>query len=197
MLTRGGQVWREAGVLGGWTYKMQKTLSAVRAPFDPRWLCSYHYTQLPQLRYFFSRLYFIPTSTTAIRNSMPTLFGLRGERLQTAMSFAVVIPAFLAMGFSLSFLGGVVGYQPFYAQFPKINTATTTGELKKHNALIQGVTVSTLNLGAILGCFSVMYLGNKLGRRKTTFVGAVVTLVGTVLQCSAFSIAQLIVGRRK
>lgn len=128
---------------------------------------------------------------------MPTLFGLRGERLQTAMSFAVVIPAFLAMGFSLSFLGGVVGYQPFYAQFPQINTATTTGELKKHNALIQGVTVSTLNLGAILGCFSVMYLGNKLGRRKTTFVGAVVTLIGTVLQCSAFSIAQLIVGRRK
>jgi MFS family permease len=111
------------------------------------------------------------------------------------MSFAVVIPAFLAMGFSLSFLGGVVGYQPFYSQFPQIDTATTAGAIKKHNALIQGVTVATLNLGAILGCFSVMYLGNKLGRRKTTFVGAVVTLVGTVLQCSAFSIAQLIVGR--
>lgn len=128
---------------------------------------------------------------------MPTLFGLRGEPLQTAMSFAVVIPAFLAMGFSLSFLGGVVGYQPFYSQFPQINTATTTGMTKNHNALIQGVTVSTLNLGAILGCFSVMYLGNKLGRRKTTFLGAIVTLIGTVLQCSAFSLAQLIVGRRK
>lgn len=126
---------------------------------------------------------------------MLTLFGLRGERLQTAMSFAVVIPAFLAMGFSLSFLGGVVGYQPFYSQFSQIDTATTAGAIKKHNALIQGVTVATLNLGAILGCFSVMYLGNKLGRRKTTFVGAVVTLIGTVLQCSAFSIAQLIVAR--
>jgi hypothetical protein len=36
------------------------------------------------------------------------MLGKRGEALQELMNFCVVIPAFLAMGFSLSFLGGVV-----------------------------------------------------------------------------------------
>jgi MFS family permease len=99
------------------------------------------------------------------------------------------------MGFSLSFLGGVTGYSTFYHQFPQVDTRTTTGAVKSHNSLIQGTTVSSLNLGAALGCLSTMYLGNRLGRRRTVVLGAIVALVGTALMCSAFSLAQLIVAR--
>jgi MFS family permease len=126
---------------------------------------------------------------------MWTLLGKRGEPLQQLMNFCVVIPVFLAMGFSLSFLGGVTGYHSFYTQFPEINTSTTHGALNKHNSLIKGVSVSSLNLGAVIGCLSTMYLGNKFGRRKTIFMGAIVALAGTVLLCAAFSLAQLIVAR--
>lgn len=126
---------------------------------------------------------------------MPILLGKRGEPLQQLMNFCVVVPVFLAMGFSLSFLGGVTGYHSFYTQFPEVNTTTTTGALNKHNSLIKGVSVSSLNLGAMVGCLSTMYLGNKLGRRKTIFIGALVALAGTILQCAAFSLAQLIVSR--
>jgi hypothetical protein len=111
------------------------------------------------------------------------------------MNFLVVVPVFLAMGFSLSFLGGVTRYKTFYTLFPKIDTVNTTGAQKSHNSLIQGTSVSSLNLGAALGCLSTMYLGNKLGRRRTVMLGAIITLVGTALQCSAFSLAQLIVSR--
>ena len=113
------------------------------------------------------------------------------------MNFLVVVPVFLAMGFSLSFLGGVTRYKTFYTLFPKINTVTTTGAVKSHNSLIQGTSVSSLNLGAAMGCLSTMYLGNKLGRRRTVMLGAIITLVGTALQCSAFSLAQLIISRRE
>ncbi|WWD21821.1 hypothetical protein CI109_106309 [Kwoniella shandongensis] len=126
-----------------------------------------------------------------------TLLGKRGEALQELMNFCVVVPVFLAMGFSLSFGGGVTGYKTFYTSFPRIDTTTTKGAVKSHNSLIQGTTVSSLNLGAAMGCLSTMYLGNRLGRRRTVMLGAIVTLVGTVLQCSAFELPQLIVARRK
>lgn len=126
---------------------------------------------------------------------MHSLLGKRGESLQQLMNFCVVVPVFLAMGFSLSFLGGVTRYESFYTLFPTINTATTTGAVKKHNSLIQGASVSCLNLGAAVGCLSTMYLGNKLGRRFTILIGACVALAGTILQCAAFSLAQLIVSR--
>ncbi|OCF34420.1 hypothetical protein I317_03526 [Kwoniella heveanensis CBS 569] len=124
-----------------------------------------------------------------------TFLNMRGEPLQNAMNFCVVIPSFLAMGFSLSFLGGVTRYESFYTLFEQIDTSTTTGAVKSHNSLIQGTTVSTLNLGAALGCLSCIYLGNRLGRRRTTFLGSLIALAGTILQCSAFTLAQLLVSR--
>jgi len=126
---------------------------------------------------------------------MRAVFGKRGEALQELMNFCVVIPVFLAMGFSLSFLGGVTSYKSFYELFPQVNTSTTTGAANKHNSLIKGTTVSSLNLGAAAGCLSTMYVGNKLGRRKTTFIGAIIALIGTILQCSAYNLAQLILSR--
>jgi MFS family permease len=128
---------------------------------------------------------------------MYTLFGKRGETLQQMMNFCVVVPVFLAMGFSLSFFGGITGYHTLYTQFPQINISTTHGAVKTHNSLIKGTTVATLNLGATLGCLSTLYLGNKLGRRKTILIGGIVGVAGTILQCAAFSLAQLLVARSR
>ncbi|WRT67532.1 uncharacterized protein IL334_004504 [Kwoniella shivajii] len=111
------------------------------------------------------------------------------------MMFTVVVPVFLAMGFSQSFFGGVVSYPSFYDLFPKVNTSTTKGDIKEHNSLIQGTVNACLNLGAVAGCLSCMYVGNKLGRRKTTVLGNIIAVVGTILHATAFSFAQLIVSR--
>lgn len=126
---------------------------------------------------------------------MRTLFGLRGEPLQEAMNFCVVSPSFLAMGYSLSYLGGVTSYPSFYRHFSEIDTARTTGSAHRQHSLLQGTTNACLNLGAAGGCLSCIYVGNRLGRRKTVLIGSVVAVVGTVLMCSAFSLAQLNVAR--
>jgi MFS family permease len=128
---------------------------------------------------------------------MYTLLDKRGEPLQRLMNFCVVVPVFLAMGFSLSFFGGITGYHSVYTQFPQINVSTTHGEIRTHNSLIKGTTVASLNLGATLGCLSTMYFGNKFGRRYTILMGGLIGVAGTVLQCAAFSLAQLIVSRSK
>lgn len=50
-------------------------------------------------------------------------------------------------------------------------------------------------LGCFFGSLSCIFLGDYLGRIKTIAFGAVVVIAGAVLQCSSYSLAQLIVGR--
>jgi MFS family permease len=40
-----------------------------------------------------------------------------------------------------------------------------------------------------------MAFGDKLGRRKTLFVGMIIVIIGAALQASSFSLAQLSVSR--
>lgn len=50
-------------------------------------------------------------------------------------------------------------------------------------------------LGAFFGACSCIYTGDRLGRIRTIQLGAVIDIVGTVLQASSFSLPQLIIGR--
>lgn len=123
--------------------------------------------------------------------------GPRGAALQSLMLFTVVVPTFLAMGYSQPFLGGIISYPSFYQEFPRIDTVTTTGAINTNNNLIEGVVNATLNLGAVVGALSCLYVGNAIGRRRTVFWGSVCVVIGTILFCTSFSFAQLIVARRK
>jgi sugar porter (SP) family MFS transporter len=50
-------------------------------------------------------------------------------------------------------------------------------------------------LGCFFGSLSCISLGDQLGRIRTIQLGCVVTIVGTILQASSYSLAQMIVGR--
>ncbi|KAF4973711.1 hypothetical protein FSARC_100 [Fusarium sarcochroum] len=50
-------------------------------------------------------------------------------------------------------------------------------------------------LGALMGSLSCLFLGDQLGRRKTIFLAAVLTLIGQILQVSSYSLAQFVVDR--
>jgi sugar porter (SP) family MFS transporter len=58
-----------------------------------------------------------------------------------------------------------------------------------------GGIVSAFQGGAIAGTIINMLFADKLGRRKTIFVGAIVSIVGSTLQAGAVNMAMLIVGR--
>jgi sugar porter (SP) family MFS transporter len=50
-------------------------------------------------------------------------------------------------------------------------------------------------VGGFLGALSTIFLGDKLGRRKTIFYGSALVIVGALLMSSSYSLGQLIVAR--
>ncbi|TIA37977.1 putative sugar transporter [Aureobasidium pullulans] len=119
----------------------------------------------------------------------------RGDALLIFQTIFVVAPSFILYGYNLSGLGGLVNLSTWASTFSEIDTVFTTGAIKTHDTTIQGVVVACFTLGAIVGSFSCTFFGDTFGRKKLMFSGALFTLIGTILQATSFSLAQLIVGR--
>lgn len=50
-------------------------------------------------------------------------------------------------------------------------------------------------LGALFGALSCIFLGDKLGRKRTIQLGAAINCIGALLESTSFELGQLIVGR--
>ncbi|KAL1840049.1 hypothetical protein VTK73DRAFT_3859 [Phialemonium thermophilum] len=129
----------------------------------------------------------------------PPYFGLRGRNLNVAIA---VVAGFdmLLFGFDQGVVGGLLTLESFTRTFPEICTtgactAHMTPAQANHQSVVQGVSVSSYNLGCFLGALVTIFAGDRLGRRRCILAGSVVMAVGAVLQCSAFSLPQLVVGR--
>ena len=107
------------------------------------------------------------------------------------------MPTYLLFGYNNGVAGGLINLPAWIARFPSIDTSSAhlAASQKSHNSQIQGTVVAIYTLGALFGAFSCILFGDKLGRRRTIMLGAVVTCVGSILQSSSYSLAQLIVGR--
>lgn len=80
--------------------------------------------------------------------------------------------------------GGIITEEPFTSTFPSMNDPG-----------VQGIVIAAFELGALLGAISCFYIGDRLGRRATVFSGMIAMVIGGTLQCSAFKVEQLLVGR--
>ncbi|CZT04534.1 related to sugar transporter [Rhynchosporium agropyri] len=120
---------------------------------------------------------------------------LRGSKLSVAQLALVVAPSFILFGYNQAGVGGLLSLPDWVKTFPEIDTKNTTGAEKSHNATIQGTVVATFVLGALVGSLACMKIGNILGRRKSIFLAAVLTLIGETLCTSSFGLAQFVVGR--
>ncbi|KAL4874265.1 general substrate transporter [Aspergillus karnatakaensis] len=112
--------------------------------------------------------------------------------LQTAF---VVFPCFFLFGYNQVVVGALVSFEAFTKSFPELDTKHVTGALKSDRSVIQGVYVSSFTLGAAAGASSCSFIGDRLGRRKTICIGAILTLIGEALSCSSFDLPQLFIGR--
>ncbi|CAK7226344.1 hypothetical protein SBRCBS47491_006199 [Sporothrix bragantina] len=124
-----------------------------------------------------------------------TFLNLRGAKLQAAQIWAVIMPSYILFGYNNSVAGGLLGLPSWIATFPQIDTTTTTGSVKTHNSTLQGTVVAMYTLGCFFGSIDCLWLGDRLGRKKTILLAAATNVVGALIQCTSFSLAQLIVGR--
>src|SRR6266536_3469765 len=95
---------------------------------------------------------------------------------------------FLAIGgFLFGYDSGIISStvaQPFFIDY--FNSPS--------NAEAGGI-VSSFTGGAIIGALSVSWLGDMLGRKKTVFTGACISVFGCALQAGAATVAMLIAVR--
>lgn len=123
-----------------------------------------------------------------------TLFNARGAHLGLLLGISGAV-AFILQGYDQALMNGLLTLPSFLKIFPEMNTTTTSGKTKDQNSTIQGTVVAIYEAGAAFGALSCYFIGDRLGRRRTIQLGAAIVLVGTLLQSTSFSLAQLIVGR--
>jgi MFS family permease len=124
---------------------------------------------------------------------MTRFFGLRGTRLNVATIIGVLMPGILTVGYNAASLGGVLSLGSFERQFREIDVADAPN--KNLASTIQGTVVAVYAIGGFIGTFACIWLGDMLGRRRVIMVGAVVQVIGAVLNASAYSLVQLVVSR--
>jgi MFS family permease len=100
---------------------------------------------------------------------------------------------FSLFGYDQGVMGGLLTLPSFVKTFPEIDTLHNAGN--NHVALIQGITVSSYNLGCFLGAVITMFIADILGRRKMILVGSSIMVIGAALQASAGALPHLIIGR--
>ncbi|KAJ5476234.1 MFS sugar transporter [Penicillium sp. IBT 31633x] len=124
---------------------------------------------------------------------MVTLF--RGKSLRVAQALMIVAPAFILFGYNQSGLGPLSTLQSWVEVFPQIDTINTEGAQRSQNSTNKGAVIGSFQLGALIGALSCTFLGDRLGRRKTIFLGAIFTVIGQLLQTAAYGLPQFVVGR--
>lgn len=107
---------------------------------------------------------------------------LRGNALVNAITCASAA-CFLLFGYDNGVFAGIINTEAFRSQFGYPSSTIT------------GTIVSIYNLGCFLGCIVASLVGRKLGRRMTIIWSQWVCILGTILQCTAFTVPHLIVGR--
>ena len=115
---------------------------------------------------------------------------LTGRPLNWAIT-ATSGAGFMLFGYDQGVMSGLLTGDAFTAVFPEIDT---TG--KGHGSpSLQGTVVAIYDIGCFSGAILSLFIGEWLGRRRSIMIGCSIMIVGATLQCSSYSIPQMIVGR--
>ncbi|KAK0880004.1 hypothetical protein LTR87_006216 [Friedmanniomyces endolithicus] len=125
---------------------------------------------------------------------MGNFYGLRGTKLNIAIAI-VAGTDFALFGYDQGVMGGLLTLNSFLKYFPQIHTQKPPGGNASKASNVQGITVGAYTLGCFFGAVATIWLGNFLGRKRTIMVGSTIMIVGAAIQCSSFSLGQLIAAR--
>jgi MFS family permease len=112
-----------------------------------------------------------------------------------AQVILVVAPAFIIFGYNQAGAGPLATLQSWVKVFHQIDTVNTHGAVKAKNSTGKSAVIAAFQIGAFMGALSCTFISDRLGRRKTIFIGAILTIIGQLLQVSAYSLIQFTVGR--
>lgn len=86
-------------------------------------------------------------------------------------------------------MSGIISAEPFNAYFPEI----------LYNSTWRGFVTAIYEIGCLAGAVAMLLYGDALGRRKAIMIGAMIMIVGTIIQITPMkghhAGAQFILGR--
>ncbi|KAJ5792788.1 uncharacterized protein N7503_008766 [Penicillium pulvis] len=110
------------------------------------------------------------------------MFQPRGKMLNIWISAATSM-GFLLFGYDQGVMGGIIDSSSFVKQF------------NNPSALEQGLITGLYDIGCLIGSLLIVIIGERLGRRKSIYIGCVFVIVGTIIQATARVIPHLMAGR--
>ncbi|POY72735.1 hypothetical protein BMF94_4142 [Rhodotorula taiwanensis] len=124
--------------------------------------------------------------------------GLQGKALVWAINAVCGLSIFF-FGYDQGMMGGVNG-APDYVKTMEIGYISYTGNGGKSSAVVtdatkQGGIVASYYLGTLIGCILGGWIGDKLGRKKTIWIGCLWIFIGAPLQASAQNAVWMIMAR--
>ncbi|KAG0699777.1 general substrate transporter [Suillus ampliporus] len=115
---------------------------------------------------------------------------LRGRKLTVAVAF-VAGTGFMLFGYDQGVMSSLLTGNQFEATFPEVVVEAS----HPNHATLQSFTIAIYEVGCLFGALSNLWVGDKLGRRRTIALGGSIMMIGAILQTTAFSFAHLIFAR--
>ncbi|KAF5552238.1 sugar transporter stl1 [Fusarium napiforme] len=121
-------------------------------------------------------------------HGVPHYWGKTGKGLQKLITI-VATTDFLLFGYDQGVMSGIISAPAFTDDFPQVLDET-----------YEGFVVSIYAVGCFLGALFILNFGDRLGRRNSIFLGAIIMIIGVVIQIAAVppsggATAQFIIGR--
>ncbi|GAA5879388.1 hypothetical protein JCM8547_004023, partial [Rhodosporidiobolus lusitaniae] len=123
---------------------------------------------------------------------------LHGKKLVWAINGVCALSIFF-FGYDQGMMGGVNG-APDYIETMGLGFVTPSTSGGKVSATVtnptkQGGIVAAYYLGTLIGCLLGGWIGDKLGRKKTIWIGSLWIILGAPLQAAAQNVAWMVMAR--
>ncbi|KAF8897420.1 general substrate transporter [Infundibulicybe gibba] len=115
---------------------------------------------------------------------------LRGTKLTMSLAF-VTGAGFTLFGYDQGVMSSLLTAKQFERTFPQV----VVSNAHRNHATLQSLLVAIYEIGCLIGALSNLWVGDRLGRRRTIILGGIIMIVGAILQATAFTFSQILVAR--
>ncbi|KAH7916658.1 general substrate transporter [Hygrophoropsis aurantiaca] len=115
---------------------------------------------------------------------------LRGRRLTAALAF-VAGTGFTLFGYDQGVMSALLTANQFEDTFPQVIVESS----HPNHATLQSFLIAIYEVGCLTGALSNLWIGDKLGRRRTIFLGGWIMIIGAIVQTASYNYWQLVAAR--
>ncbi|KAF9884235.1 sugar transporter-like protein [Aspergillus nanangensis] len=128
-----------------------------------------------------------------------TTSGFTGRMLQAAITFTAVM-GFSLFGYNQGMMSGLIAGDEFTKSFGTLAMPDEpSDEVYRHINVLRGGVTACYEIGCFFGALFSMFYGERIGRTRLIFMGAMILIVGAVISTASFGpqwgLGQFIVGR--